>query len=373
MGFMTTLLAILVAAGFQRRDREQQIWLMLFSKPLGYGSYLIGRWAGLVIGLLAGLLLMAAGGTLGLVIGLGRMPAVRAVDQPQAWSHLDVFASEQALHGSRVKLSGPAGDGVRFRFVGLDPAAGDAELLLRAEVRHSQPGWPLRRARVTVMVYPEGGDPSQATRLQVSPDSPYGQSFDDGRPVALGEALLTDRASTRDDLEEDYLRLQLPAALMAPSLVVQVLRLEEQATVSLDRAGSALISRPAGGFLLNVFNATLVITAQAGMLAAVAALVACVSNLGVTLLAGLTVFFAGHSHDLIDQVLRRGEYHRVVGRLFELIQLLIPDLQYAQLPVHLAGGHAVGWSVVLEAWGYYGIYTAMALFLAWLIMRRRIA
>ncbi|MFW5845305.1 MAG: hypothetical protein ACOCXJ_03670 [Planctomycetota bacterium] len=375
MGFLATLLAILLGAGLLRRDREQQVELMLFAKPLGRGSYLAGRWLGILTGLLLGLVLIAAAGALGLAIGLGRVPDVRALTEPAAqWTTVDHVGQEHALHGSRVVLSGAPGDAVRFVFNDLDTSRA-ARLLLRAQVRHHEPGWPLRRARVAVGLYPLGGDPADMRYPAISPDSPYGTAGAADDALAAGEALLTDRGRSRDDLEMDYLSLDLPPDLLAEDLVVQVTRIEDQATITFhhdpDRGSSAYISRPAGGFLTNLLRATLVLLAQAGILVALAALVACISNLGVCLLAGLTLYFAGHSLDIIDQVLRRGEYGTVFGRLLELLRLLVPDLTAYGLPARLAGGRAVDWALVLDAWIYYGMYSLILLSIAWWTLQRR--
>jgi hypothetical protein len=126
-----------------------------------------------------------------------------------------------------------------------------------------------------------------------------------------------------------------------------------------------------GGFLANLLRGALVTLASAGLLTAWTLLLASLANLGVTLLGGLTLFFAGSALWTIQDTLDYERPSQVLTRLLVLCRDAMPNFDRFSISAELAAGHAVPWSVVGQAWLYYGTYSVIFLSLAWFALRRR--
>jgi hypothetical protein len=194
----------------------------------------------------------------------------------------------------------------------------------------------------------------------------------DGSAVE-GQVVLRHRDDQRDDLSQDYLRLRLPAACIAPdgSATIQLVRLESRAALTVQRRNSVLLAVPGGSFAANLLRAGLVLLAAAGTLAAWTLLCACVANLAVAVLGGLTLFIAGSALPVMREVAGSDETGQVMRRMLDLAGAVLPDLDRHAVAARLAASEAVDWAQVGAAWGYYGAYSAGFLALAWFALRRR--
>ena len=116
--------------------------------------------------------------------------------------------------------------------------------------------------------------------------------------------------------------------------------------------------------------AGLVLCAHAGVLAAVSVFGGAVSNLGVALLGGFSVWFAGHAHGIVDEVIRRGKVSVAAERFIEMARLPVPDFSRWNVGADLAAGEAVAAMTVGISWAGSLPYIAMALLGAWFALRR---
>ena len=120
VSFLTVMLALLVASNAVRRDLDQRMMHMLLSKPLSRWSYLLGRWSGMALALIAtatGLLMV---GGLSLWLQIGALPNPQRLVTPDAWHSVDVFGARVAKDRQQVlQLTGPAGNAVEWTFSGL--------------------------------------------------------------------------------------------------------------------------------------------------------------------------------------------------------------------------------------------------------------
>ncbi len=355
------LLALLLPAAQLRRDLDSRIGLMLFSKPLSRMAYVLGRWGGAQLVVAAMLLSLCLTTILSMRLGIGPLPEPRQVMAPHQVAVVDAFGEVSTVHRQVVTLAGRAGNAVRLDFSKVHGGS----LLLRARVQEADPSWSIARARVAISAWP-AGKPQQRQPLSVAPTSPYGALAD----AAAGQVLLHDRASSRSDLGRDYLRLQLPDGLHA-AVTVQILRLEDQSNLRLRLSDGVYVAQSGGHLGGNLVFAGLAIWAQTGLFAAVGICLATISHIGTCALGGLVLFFAGHSHALIDGVLQKGSYGQLSGRLLVLVRDLLPDLERFSIDAQLAGGRAVPWSSVLGSWAWYGGYALIFIVLAWWSLRRR--
>jgi hypothetical protein len=266
-----------------------------------------------------------------------------------------------------LALSGVPGNGVRWRFAAL-PAVppGGIELLLRAQVLGVTPDQPGGEALVEVRALVDG----RTVAVPLDPQSPYGAH---DIPGATQHLLIRHRDNSSRDLGQDYLRLRLPAEAVAAdgSATIQLTRLEARTVVVFDREDGLLLGRPAGGLLGNLLRGGLVLAAAAGLLAGWALFCAVVSNLGVTLLGALTLFFAGSTLDLVRETLEWERPGLAVRRLLELSVAVMPDFNRFPIGTDLAAGQGVAWATVAAAWAYYGGYAAVFLLVAWFALRRK--
>ena len=380
IGFLAILLAILVAPAALRRDLDARTGFVLFAKPLRRSAYLVGRWLGVVAGLalgVAGLALLAVGT---IAWQVGDVPSMRAVHEPAEWQQLGSLGQLKPIDEgrTRIQLTGAPGNGVRWTFTGLSTTAipeQGLELLLRVGLRGLDPFTPVSEllGQVSAMVPASVDGTAQPPRvLVVDKESPYGRVRADGSAVD-GQVVLRHRDDQRDDLSQDYLRLRLPAACIASdgSATIQLVRLESRAALTVQRRGSALLAVPGGGFTANLLRSSLVLLAAAGTLAAWTLLCACVANLAVAVLGGMTLFIAGSALPVMREVAGSDETGLALRRMLDLAGAVLPDLDRYAVASRLAASQAVDWSQVAAAWGYYGVYTAGFLALAWFALRRR--
>ena len=368
IGFVVTLMAVLVAPAALRRDLDAKTAYTLFAKPLTPTAYLIGRWTGVQAWLVLGVLGMALAGVAAIGLQFQRFPTMRRTAQPATWQQVSVVGEATAVEArkTRLALSGMPGNGVRWRFTGVPAAPADGhELLLRAQVLGASPDEPVGEAVVEIRALVAGG----SRVLALDPQSPYGRIDEH----VSGRMLLKHRDDSSRDLGQDYLRLRLPAEAIDAdgSATIQLTRLEARSVVVVEREDGLLIGRPAGGLFGNLLRGGLVLAAGAGLLAAWGLFCAVVSNLGVTLLGGLTLFFAGSTHDLVRETLEYENPSLAVRRLLELTLSVMPDFNRFPIATELAAGQGVAWATVGSAWAYYGGYGAVFLALAWFALRRK--
>ncbi len=366
VGFVGMLMAMLIASAQLRRDLDARVAVMLFSKPLPKLMYLVGRSAGVIIVLLVGLALMAAIASLAVRWRYGATPEMRTVFAPASWSRIAATGELVPIPSDhpQVMLAGLIGDGVEFGIAGL-PAAASHELLLRADVRSTDPSMLKERVAAQVLASADG---ASWTALAVTARSPYGQD-----PERGGRVLLRGRDASCQDLSVDYCRLALPASLVAAdgSVRVRVLRLDPTVGVVLDRDTSLAVAADGGSFLANLERGVLIELSEAWLLCAFTMLVAVASNLPVALLGGLTLLFSGNALWALRDTLAYGESSQAVDRLIKLALVVLPDFSHAGVSAALAGGRAVPWSAVGDAWLSYGAYGLVLLGVAWAALCRR--
>lgn len=377
IGFVVVLLAILVGAMAVRRDIDARIGYLLFAKPLRLSAYLSGRWLGVQLGLLAGIVALSLIGTGTIAWQFGGTPTMRELTHPVAWEHVGVFGQTTAIDERRTRttLSGAPGNGVRWRFSGLpvgDIGPDGMELLLKVGIRSYDLDNPVFDCLGQVSALPADGATTTPRILALEADSPYGHSRD-GMPVGDGQIVLRDRDDTRDDLAQDYLRLRVPREAISAdgSLVIQLTRLEARSAVVAARDNGALLAVPGGSFAANLVRGGLVLLAIAGLLCAFTLVIATITNLGVATLGGLTLYFAGSATAAMQEVAASQETSTAFRRIISLTLDVVPNFDRFTVAARLAASESVGWSMVAQAWGYYGIYTVGLLIIAWLAMRRR--
>lgn len=382
IGFVVVLLAILVAAMALRRDIDARIGYLLFAKPLRMSAYLTGRWLGVQVGLLAGIVALSLVGAGTIAWQFGSTPGMRALSHPVAWEHVGAFGQLTAIDERRTRttLSGGPGNGVRWRFTGVPVSAIGAdgmELLLKVGTRSYDPDNPLFDCLGQVTAWPVGAGASAGSEvapriLRIDPDSPYGHTRD-GMPVADGQVVLRDRDDTRSDLAQDYLRLRVPREAISADggVMIQLTRLEARVALVAHRDTGALLAIPGGTFLTNLVRGGLVLLAIAGLLTAFTLIIAAITNLGVAALGGLTLYFAGSATAAMREVAAATDTSTPLRRVVSLALDVVPDFDRFTIAARLAASESVGWLMVAQAWGYYGIYTAIFLTVAWVAMRRK--
>jgi hypothetical protein len=376
ISFVITLLAILVAATALRRDLDARTGFLLFSKPLARSAYLCGRWAGVLGGLLIGILGLCAVGAATILWQFRSLPEMRRVIGPVAWEQVSAFGQATPIDEAkeRVQLSGAPGNGVRFRFRGL-PAAGPAglEVLVHLAVRGFDPEVAIEEALIQVTAVAGGSAPGASPQLlAVDPASPYGRTRGD-QPVASGHAVVRDRDQSRSDLAADYLRLRLPAECIGRDgdATIQLVRLESRSALLVQRGGSLAVAVPGGSFIANLVRAGLVQLAGASLLVGWTLVCAVIANIGVTTLGGLTLFFAGSAVPAMREVVSYNDTSVAARRLLELSLQVLPDFERFNVAARLAASEAVDWQTVAQAWSYYGLYAGGFLVLTWVLFARR--
>ncbi len=368
IAFVVVLLSILQGPSQLRRDLDTRTAFLLFSKPIPRVQYLIGRWLGVLGGLLAAVIGLSLLGTLVMGWSLGKLPDYRAITKPAEWTEVSPLGEVVAINEKtdRRPLSGPAGGAIRWTFKDLPSNPEGYELLLRVQLR----GESVQQTLVSIAA---AADPAHFSLLSLHPNgSPYGQATD-ATGTAPGQLVLLHRDPSRADFGQDFAHLLLPASAVAPdgTCVVQVTRLQSDVQIVMTKEATLLVAQPGGSFIANLLRAGLVVMGIAALLAAWTLLVASLSNLGVTLLAGLTLYFAGSILWIIPDALVYDGYSVPMQRLLQLVMNVFPDLERFDVAGSLAAGRSVTWKAVGLSWLYYGIYTAVFLTVGWLTLRKR--
>ncbi|MHC5067264.1 MAG: ABC transporter permease [Planctomycetota bacterium] len=366
-GFLITLLGTLVAASCLRRDIERRCGFTLFSKPLGRGSYLWGRWLGVVGGLLLTVIMLSAVGAFSTLLQLGDLPQPRAAVAPTAsWRIINGAPTPVVSGGRAVMLAGdPArgrGEGMRWSFSGLS-ADDDLELYVGVGVRTGATATGSEEARLLISAEDGAGN---GQVLALAADSQSGRSLS----AESGAVALRHRRRGRNDLAQDYARFVVPAQLLsAGEVTIQLNRLDDgsRLTVAED---AVFIGQPSGGFALNLLRAELVLLAQAAVLVAAALALVTFGGIGTALLGTLTLYFAGHTLELIRDSLRWEDFPLAVERAVGALVQVCPDFTRFGVEAALASSRVVPWSEVMAAWGYYGIYIVGCMAIGWLGLRR---
>ncbi len=372
IGFVVILLAVLLGAAQVRRDLDARVAFLLFAKPLPRLSYLLGRWLGVLTVLLTGIIGLSLFGTAMVWVTFQRVPAMLAVNLPTEWSEITPLGESSPIAdgAGRRTLAGQPGGGVRWTLRGLPaeiPPDG-LDLFLRCQVRSTDYGLNIEECLTTVSAGAPGAPPRL---LALRRDSPYGLGTDGA--TAAGQVVLRHRDLQRSDYSVDFARLALPRECIGAdgTTVVQLTRLDSRAQLIITRQNTLMVARDGGSLAANLIRGGLILLASAGMLAAFTLLVGVLSNLGVTLLGGLTLFFAGSALWTIQDTLTYERLSLPAQRVLHLTQLLVPDFERFQVAATLAAGQSVAWSVVGSAWLYFGAYAAIFLALAWLALRRK--
>lgn len=377
ISFVITLLAIMVAANALRRDLDARTGYLLFAKPLARSAYLCGRWAGVQVGLLIGILSLCVVGTLTIAWEFPAMPEMRAVIPASSWEQLSAFGQTTPIDEARmrVQLTGAPGNGVRWTFTGLPtsvPPEG-LEVLLRVAVHGFDPEASVEEALVQVSALPTSGGADRAPQvLAIDPASPYGRTRAD-QPVVAGQMVVRDRDESRADLSNDYLRLRLPGSCIDAHghATIQLVRLESRSALLIHKVSSLTLAEPGGSFFSNLVRGGLVMLAGASLLASWTLVCAVISNLGVTVLGGLTLYFAGNALPAMREVLTYNDTSLPAKRLMELGLGVLPDFERFGVAARLAASEAVDWSTVTAAWSYFGMYSLVFLIIAWVALVRR--
>ncbi len=366
-GFCGILIAALVPAAQLTRDLESRIALTAFPKPLPRLGWLLGRWGGAVLLAGAAGVVIALAGSAAVAWRAGGVPEMRQARSAATVERLTGLGEAVAIPQGATRLAGPAGDGVRWTFAGLDPSARGYELLVQARVGAAGGGL-VESAPVRVAVVAADG---AVQALVLDPTSPYGrQPPDAAMPGA--NCWLADRSAERRSLAGDWARLQLPAGIVAADgrLAVQLNRLDAATTVQLGLA-SCVIAMPAGAQPMHAARAVLAELAAPAVVAAAALAVAAIASLPVALLAALTLAFAGHALWAVQETLTWGETGRALARLLELMLKALPDLAATGQGVRLAASEAVTWGQVGSAWLGVAPHLAVLLALGWWALARR--
>lgn len=374
LGFAVTLLAMLVGPSQLRRDLDARVGMMLFSKPLTRLAYLGGRWFGVIAGLAMGSLALAAIGSALIAWRVAGLPEMRRIERASSWQEISSLGEVIAVKEGRkhVVLGGAPGNAVRFHLERLPHAGPEGlEVLVRVDLRSFDPNEAVEYAGAEIVASASAAF-TAPTVLALDPASPYGHGG--GDMVGDGGSVqLRSRDESHQDLSQDYCRLRLPGACISPSgdSWIQVVRLEGRAGFSIDQTGTVLAAVPGGNFLVNLVRGSCVLLAQAGLLTAFALLIACVSNLGVTLLGSMTLFFAGNALDSLRDTLTYDDPKAPVRRIMGLALHILPDFDRFGVAAQLAAGQSIGWDMVAAAWVYYGAFAVLFLMIAWFTLARR--
>lgn len=364
--FCAILVAALVPASQLSRDLDSRIVLTVFPKPQPRASWILGRWLGTVLIALAASLFVALAGSAAVAWRSGGVPGSRAiVATPVGFHRITGLGEAVPAASDHAMLAGPAGDGARWRFTGLDPAsAATYEVLLRVRVRGGEVD------AVPVRVSALNGSVS-ALALSLDAASPYGQA-PTAANVPGATCWMIDRQSDRRSLVSDWARLRLPPGAIAAdgSLQVEMTRLDAAAGVEV-AAGSCAIAAPAGPQPLHAARAVLAELAAPAVVAAAALAVATVASLPVAMLAALTLAFAGNALWAVREAIVIDKPGQVVVRLLELALNVIPDLGRTGQGVRLAAGEAVAWGDVGSAWIGVAPHLLVLLMLGWWALSRR--
>ncbi len=368
-GFAVIMLALVTGAGWIRSDIEQQTAMVLLSRPLSRVGYLLGRWGGTMIVMIAVLTILEMAGVVAMRLRFGPLP------QPV---HSVAATSLEVVRGGRPQaiaataplaiLSGPLaqghGEALRWHWHNL-PDNQDFQLLLRLRLNTHDIGIPVDQSPVII----SAGSGDQRRVLTLSPDSPYGDP-DDASQAHSGRVYMRSRDERRRDLARDYARLQIPAEMVIDGrLSVQVDRLRSDVRIFAEPHSAALLAVSGGSALVNRLRAALVTLVRAGVLAACGIFLATISTQGVTLLGGFTLLFGGHLMGLIRNEISFAEPGPMV-RIMQLLMWFLPDFDRFPVAADLAASQVIASADLLAASLHYGTFTVIFLGAAWLTFRR---
>ena len=376
ISFVVVLLAILVGAGQLRRDLDARVAFLLFAKPMPRFAYLLGRWAGVQGILLAGIASLTLVGTAMIWATFARIPVIHAVNVPTEWTEISALGEAVPINegSNRVTLAGQPGGAMRWTLRGLPaevPPQG-LDLFVRCQVRSVEYGLNIEECLVQLSATP-GATPGALPRLlSLDKESPYGFGTD-GATAGDGQAVLRHRDQLRGDYAQDYARFKLPKDCIGAdgSAVIQITRLDSRAQLLVTKSNSVKVARDGGSLALNLFRGGLVLLAAAAMLTAWTLFLGTVSNIGVTLLGGLTLFFAGSAVWTIQDALTFEKMSLPAQRLLQLFMILLPDFERFKVAENLAAGQSITWGAVGAAWTYFGAYIAVFLGLGWVALVRK--
>jgi len=378
IGFVVVLLAILTGSGMVRRDLDGKHSFLLFAKPLSKLAYLIGRMGGVLTVLLAGIVGLSGLGTAMIAWRFETTPRMLDVAIPSEWQQLSALGEAVPItEGSRrITLAGAPGNGVRWTITGLPSdnlPDGGLDVLLRVQVRGSDAGMNAEDCLAALTAAPGSGARIGERRvLTLDASSPYGRGTADSQ-AGEGQIIVRHRDTTRTDYNQDWMRFKLPADRIAPdgTCTIELTRLENRAAVTVTKVQSLVVAQAGGSLFLNLVRGGLVLLASASMLCAFTLMLGVLSKLGVVLLGGLTLFFAGNAVWTIADTL---EYEKVsvpVRRLLEASLVILPDFDRFSVVAVSLDSQAVPWAAVGGAWGYYGLYTLFFLACAWIALARK--
>lgn len=366
--FCAILLAALVPASQLTRDLETRISLTVLPKPLPRLGWILGRWWGAVLIAGAASVAVAMAGSGAVAWRSGGVPEARTLGPSQTFNRVTGLGEAVAVPQGVATLAGPAGDGARWTFSGLDAEHPERyEVLLRMRARGGLAGsGEATPARVVALA---GG--GSVLPLALDPASPYGRA--PANTASSGaNCWIADRTPDRKSLAADWARLRLAPGSIARDggLTIQLTRLDPGVSLEVS-ATSCAVAVPAGAQPLHAMRAALAELAAAAVVAAAALAVATISGLPVALLAGLTVAFAGNAMFAVRDTLAWGNPSHAVVRLLELAVVVFPDFDATSQGVRLAAGEAVSWGQVGMAWVGVAPHIAVLLLLAWWSLARR--
>ncbi|NRA39164.1 MAG: hypothetical protein HRU15_13550 [Planctomycetes bacterium] len=373
INFVSTLLSILIVAATVTRDREQLVSLTLFAKPLPMSAYVCGRWLGVQIAVLAGIILLNAVGSVAVHLRASEpVQEMRAVQEAESWVHVDPYGETSIIDSERHTLAGSAKNlALRWHMSNIPAGDDDLTILIKGRMRSGDAAH--TQAQVNVLAVTNDGN-NQVYHLPLSEDSPYGAFYQDGNAVASQNIIMMRHKNSREnDLNQDYMRFILPRAYIssADSCDIQIIRKDGLASLSFHKDTACLLASYGGSFDGNMQFAGFIVLAQVGYLNAVAILCACFTSVGVTLLAGLSAFFGALLLNYIYEVAPVIKIPYFVDRFLHLLQVIIPDFNKFGVESLLSGGRSIGWSLVVDAWVYYGMFSLGFIIMAWLVMLRR--
>ena len=99
-----------------------------------------------------------------------------------------------------------------------------------------------------------------------------------------------------------------------------------------------------------------------------AAWLAGLSQLGVVLLASLTIFLGGSGLGVVREGLQQGE--GPLNRLLHLVVQIIPDFSRFNVEAPLAASQAIALMTLYQGWMYFGVFTCVLGACAWWTWRR---
>lgn len=377
IGFITTLVSVLLVIITVRRDLESRSSFMLFVKPLPRLAYCLGRWLGAVLTLGLAVLLLSIAGAAAITWQLGATPVPQRIVEASHWQVIDHLGALSSIRDDErhLTLGQRPGAGLRLRFDGLVPGEPGQRILIKAMVRGRDGFTPFSWAPVQVAALRSGAESGarDPQLLTVAADSNLGRLDPSGHETAAGQIVLRHRALQRSDLQADYVHLDLPATAIdhGGSLHLQLLRMDSESVITIPREGGIMVTTRGPPFVVDLLKAGLVHLAHAGVLAAVALLLVVIAGVGTSLLGCLTVFFGGHAISVVSEVSQSPQTSLLARRVIDLITPLVPDFGRFPVAAELAAAHSIPLSTIAAAWLYFGLWMVVMIVLGWLVLTRK--